>query len=147
MRRFDDWPKQGQTYTRRPGVYAILPMEGGILATFQGAQHQEYQLPGGGIDAGEHPIAALHREVLEETGWVIAAPKFEFRFKRYTFMPEYNLWAEKICTIYVARPVRCLGPAREADHTAVQLDAVTAMSHLAVSGDRFAVSRYFGVPV
>ena len=43
-----------------------------ILATHQAEPVPEFQLPGGGIDRGEHPIAALHREVYEETGWKIA---------------------------------------------------------------------------
>ena len=35
-----------------------------MLATHQAEPVPEFQLPGGGIDQGEHPIPALHREVL-----------------------------------------------------------------------------------
>lgn len=145
MRRFGQWPKSGEKYTRRPGAYAILPINGGILATFQGGRHQEYQLPGGGIDFGESPIAALHREVLEETGWKIANPKVLFKFKRFTFMPEYEMWAEKICTLYVADPVYSVGPATEIDHQPVMLSYTTATRDLAVEGDRFAVSKFIAM--
>jgi 8-oxo-dGTP diphosphatase len=105
-RRFGEAPRSDQTYRIRPGIYAILPLGDDLLLTFQGGIHQELQLPGGGIDPGEHPIAALHREVYEETGWRIAAPRRLGVYRRFTFMPEYDLWAEKICHIYLARPLR-----------------------------------------
>jgi len=64
IRRYGEQVKQGQRYKRRPGVYAILLDGDEMLATHQAEPVPEYQLPGGGIDAGEHPVAALHREVL-----------------------------------------------------------------------------------
>lgn len=146
MRRFGTAPIKNQSYVPRPGVYAILPMGDAILATFQGGIHQEFQLPGGGVDPGEHPIHALHREVLEETGWRITQPRVFARFKRFVFMPEYDIWAEKICTIYVARPVRSLGPPSEVDHSAVVISALDAMSELANSGDRHFVTSFFEGP-
>ena len=80
-------------YRRRPGVYAILPRGDSILATHQMHPWPEFQLPGGGIDKGEQPIAALHREVWEETGWHIGASRRLGTFRRFTFMPEYDLRA------------------------------------------------------
>ena len=70
--RFGKPPEAGQKYTRRPGAYAILLRGSDMLVTYQGAPHDEFQLPGGGIDAGESPLVALHREVFEETGLSIA---------------------------------------------------------------------------
>ena len=105
MRRFGQTPTSGQKYRRRPGVYCILLREGSVLTTFQSNPIPEFQLPGGGIDKGEHPITALHREVREETGWRIKVQKRLGCYKRFTYMPEYDLWAEKICHIYLARPV------------------------------------------
>jgi 8-oxo-dGTP diphosphatase len=51
-------------------------------------------------------------------------------------MPEYDLWAEKLCTIYVARPVRRHGPPSEPGHTALWLDPVNAARLLYNDGDR-----------
>ena len=66
-----------------------------------------------------------------------------FRFKRFVFMPDYDLWAEKICTIYSAKPVgRYLIPP-EPEHRPVILQASEAINCLAVSGDRHAVSQFF----
>ena len=55
----------------------------------------EVQLPGGGTDKNESPLHSLYREVLEETGWGIRVIKKQGVFQRFTYMPEYNIWAQK----------------------------------------------------
>lgn len=136
IRRFGEPAKSGVHYKRRPGVYAVLLRGDSILTTHQSAPVPEFQLPGGGIDPGEHPIAALHREVIEETGWKIAIRRRVGAFRRFTYMPEYDLWAEKVCTIYLAQPIFRLGPPREPGHTAVWLPVDDALVLLGNAGDR-----------
>jgi 8-oxo-dGTP diphosphatase len=136
IRRYGEAVKAGQSYTRRPGVYAVLLQGDHILATHQAAPVPEFQLPGGGIDRGEHPIAALHREVYEETGWKISVTQRIGAFRRFTFMPEYDLWAEKVCQVYLARPVRRLGPPSEPGHQAIWLPVDEAVHLLGNAGDR-----------
>lgn len=144
IRRFGETPERDVRFTRRPGVYAVLPRAGRLLLTYQDDPHYELQLPGGGIDPGESPIHALHREVLEETGWTIARPTRLGAFRRFTYMPEYEFWAEKICTIYVAHPVRRIGPPTEEGHTALFYTPESAIRDLANEGDSYFVSRYMG---
>lgn len=141
IRRYGEAPETGQRYTRRPGVYAILLDGDHILATHQASPLPEFQLPGGGIDRGEHPIPALHREVYEETGWKIAVTRRLGAFRRFTYMPEYDLWTEKVCTVYLARPVLRLGPPSEAGHTAIWLPVDQALQHLGNPGDRAMLAR------
>ena len=136
MRRFGETPILTQRYTIRQGVYAILEREGSLLLTYQAAPHDELQLPGGGVDPGESPLRALHREVMEETGWIISEARRVGAYRRFTFMPEYDLWAEKICTIYHARPARRLGPPTETDHTSLWASPAVAARLLENSGDR-----------
>ncbi len=136
IRRYGESPRSGQRYRRRPGVYAVLLQGDSILATHQAEPWPEFQLPGGGIDKGEQPIAALHREVFEETGWKIAIRRRIGAFRRFTYMPEYDLWAEKLCTVYLARPILPLGPPGEAGHTAVWLPVGDALELLGNDGDR-----------
>ena len=136
IRRFGEPLVRGQRYGIRHGVYAILLAGRDVLLTHQAAPEPEFQLPGGGIDSGESPIRALHREVREETGWSIADPVRLGAFRRFVYMPEYDKWAEKLCTIYVARPVRPHGPPQEPGHTAVWSDAVEAAQILGNAGDR-----------
>ena len=141
IRRFGETVKAGQRYRRRPGVYAVLLDGDALLTTFQEAPIPEFQLPGGGIDRGEQPIAALHREVFEETGWKIEIDRRLGAFRRFTYMPEYDLWAEKLCTIYLARPVRRLGPPTETGHEAVWMSAAEALLQLGNAGDRAMLAR------
>ncbi len=142
IRRYGEPVKAGQRYVRRPGVYAILLDGDHILATHQATPVPEFQLPGGGIDKGEQPIPALHREVYEETGWKIEVRQQLGLFRRFTYMPEYDMWAEKICTIYLARPVLRLGPPSEAGHTAVWLPLEQARTRLGNPGDRAMLARF-----
>jgi 8-oxo-dGTP diphosphatase len=146
IRRYGEAVKAGQRYRRRPGVYAVLLRGGSLLATFQEAPTPELQLPGGGIDRGEHPIAALHREVAEETGWKIGEARRLGAFRRFTYIPEYDMWAEKVCTVYLARPVLRLGPPSEAGHTAVWLPAAEALHLLGNAGDRALLATAIGHP-
>jgi 8-oxo-dGTP diphosphatase len=136
IRRYGEAVRAGMRYTRRPGVYAILPRGDSLLVTHQAEPTPEFQLPGGGIDRGEQPIAALHREVFEETGWHIGTPRRLGAFRRFTYMPEYDLWAEKVCTVYVAMPVLRAGPPSEPGHQAVWLPMTEALDLLGNEGDR-----------
>ncbi len=113
-----------------------------MLVTYQHAPHDEFQLPGGGIDAGESPVSALHREVYEETGFTMSAPRRLGAFRRFTYMPEYDMWAEKVCSIYVARPAVRIGPPLEAEHEAVWMPVEVAAKALANDGDRAFVRQY-----
>ncbi|MEM7470347.1 MAG: NUDIX hydrolase [Pseudomonadota bacterium] len=136
IRRFGEPYQASKRYTYRPGAYAILWDGHAILTTFQAEPEPEYQLPGGGIDPGETPIQALHREVREETGWKIANPRRLGAFRRFVYMPEYDLWAEKLCHIYLARPVTCSSPPLEPGHSAVWMEPNSAVSLLGNPGDR-----------
>lgn len=143
MIRVGKSPQHQRKYTVRRGVYAILPRRGRLLLTVQTAPEigRDVQLPGGGIDPGENPIPALHREVFEETGWHIAAPKRLGVFKRYTYMPEYDLWAEKICTVYHAKPTVRVAAPTEPHHRDLWLPADQAVAQLGNAGDRLFVQN------
>lgn len=133
--RYGEPPESGRAYRRRPGAYAVLWRAGRILVTFQEVPLPEFQLPGGGIEPGESPLRALHREVMEETGWHIGAPRRLGAFRRFTFMPDYDLWAEKLCTVYLAHPVRRVAAPSEPGHRAHWLSPSEAVDMLGNPGD------------
>lgn len=135
-RRYGEPVQAGVRYRRRPGVYAILPRGGRLLLTFQAEPEPEFQLPGGGIDPGENPVGALHREVFEETGWHIGTPRRLGAYRRFTYMPEYDLWAEKVCEVWLARPVLRIGPPTEPGHTALWVAPERALELIANAGER-----------
>ena len=134
--RFGTPPRRDVTYKLRPGAYAVLLKGEQMLLTHQAEPVPEFQLPGGGIDPGESRVVALMREVFEETGYRMAKPRRLGAFRRFTFMPEYDLWAEKLCTIYVAHPVRPLGPPSEDGHSAHWMAPDLAADLLGNPGDR-----------
>lgn len=135
MRRFGEPRKPEIKYTPRPGAYAILLLGRHVLLTHQAVPTPETQLPGGGIDPGESPIRALHREVLEETGYRISIHRRLGAYQRYSYMPDYDLWAQKICHIYLARPTRQIGPPFEPDHEPLWVERESAPEMLSTSGD------------
>lgn len=142
IRRVGASPLTGQKYVLRPGAYAILPLGNCFLLTAEMARGVDIQLPGGGIDPGESPLQALFREVREETGWSIANPRRLGAFRRYVFMPEYDLWAEKLCSVYLAHPVRQISQPSELHHETLVLPAFEAVSSLGNDGDRLFLQRY-----
>ena len=144
MRRYGEAVKAGIRYTHRPGAYAVLIRRGQVLLTHQDAPVPEFQLPGGGIDRGEQVLPALHREILEETGWHVSGLRRLTAVRRFVYMPEYSIWAEKICTVYIARPTRRVGPPLEPDHLALTLPVRTAIEVLGNDGDRHFLKAYAG---
>lgn len=145
MRRFGEAYRADKRYTARPGAYALLLREGKALLTLQTDEHStELQFPGGGIDPGESPMQALHRECLEETGWRIGNLRRLTAYRRFVFMPEYDLWAEKICHIYLGRPVQRLCAPSEAGHEALWVPLEEARTELDSAGDRAVVDAFLG---
>ncbi|MEO0385987.1 MAG: NUDIX hydrolase [Pseudomonadota bacterium] len=146
MRRFGPSPRPGIAYIRRPGAYAVIRRGGAVLVTEQQDTAVEIQLPGGGIDPGETPQAALAREVWEETGSRIRVVAKLGVFQRFTWMPEYGIHAQKICHIYLATPGLRIGPPVEPWHRALWLPAAEAVARLAVDGDAYHTARAMGLP-
>jgi 8-oxo-dGTP diphosphatase len=132
MRRHGPPPRRDLAYRDRIGAYAILKRGDMVLLAEQAG---DLLLPGGGVDPGESPIRALHREVWEETGWRISTPRRIGIFCRYDWIAEQRYHARKIALIYRARPIRPLGPPMEPDHQPVWVEARLAPGLLAVEGE------------
>ena len=135
IKRFGERVNPDMYYKPRPGAYVILQRGHDLLLTMQDGKDPELQLPGGGIDAGEHILPALHREVMEETGWHMDRPVRLGAFRRFVFMPEYDMWAEKICAVYWSRPTLRMGPPLEKEHHAIWVPMSEAPAMLSNEGD------------
>ncbi len=143
MKRIGEPWVAGRPYRDRIGVYGLLTgRDGRLLCVHQrGEDTEEMQLPGGGVDPGEQPLPALHREVREETGWVIGTPLRFTTFQSYVWLWDYRYWSRKVHMVYVARAIHRLGPPLEAGHTPHWLEPVEAARILDVEGDREMVRR------
>ncbi len=112
MRRYGEPVVRGQAYRDRPGAYGVI-VEGDAMLLVGELNpkigHLDVQMPGGGIDAGESPTQALHREVMEETGYRIAIERRIAQYQRYCYMPDYDMWARKIANIFLCRPISRTG--------------------------------------
>lgn len=130
--------RAGTRYRLRPGAYAVIAHPRGLLLTVQedAVEGPEVQLPGGGVDPGEGPLAALHREAREETGWTIHAPRWLATVRRFAWMPEYRMHAEKVCHVFLARAGIRRGPPEEPGHSVLVLPPEEALRALGVEGDR-----------
>ena len=102
LRLFGEKVDHKVIYQRRVGAYGIILHNNELLLTEQITSENkiEVQLPGGGSNNGESLLRTLYREVLEETGWGIKVLKKDGMFQRFTYMPEYKVWAHKICHVY-----------------------------------------------
>lgn len=142
--RFGTPPSPARRHRLRPGAYAAIRLGGGVLLTAT----SELQLPGGGIDPGEQPLHALHREVLEETGWRISVIRRIGAFREFMPVPPDafaaatgDVWAEKVCVVYAARAVRRLGAATEPGHLAVPMTEADALLALGIGGQAEFLAR------
>lgn len=144
MRRFGEAVDPTRCYRTRPGAYGVILDGPDMLITEQSGTRREYQLPGGGIDPGESPIPALHRECLEETGWTIQIHRRLGAFQRYCYMPEYDLWARKVCAIYLCRPALRRADPTEPGHRALWIPARDALDLLDNAGDRHFLALHLG---
>ena len=130
-------------YQRRVGAYGIIFYNKELLLTEQitSENNIEVQLPGGGRNENESLIHALHREVLEETGWGIRVLKKEGIFQRFTYMPEYKIWAHKVCHIY-----RCVATIRkttqlEKNHRFVFMNRKKAFKTIVDKGFKYFIAN------
>lgn len=142
IRRYGHSPLRGQRYHLRPGAYAFLMRDGQLLLTHQATPVPEFQLPGGGIDPGETGLRALHREVFEETGWSIGSARHLGSYRRFVFMPDYDRFAEKLCHVWIARPVLRRSAPTEPHHRACWASPDAAMDMLADPGARAFLQRF-----
>jgi 8-oxo-dGTP diphosphatase len=144
MRRYGETWRKGAPYRERHGAYGVILRGRRMLLARTTQPGEEFQLPGGGIDPGESPLRALHREALEETGWTLRPERRLGAFQRYCYMPEYAIWARKVCHIYLCHPgVRTAAPV-EPDHWPEWMDMEEAAERLYNTGDRAFVRALIG---
>ena len=143
MRRFGEAINWERKYRTRVGVYGIIKVGNDILLTEEDGD--EILLPGGGVDQNEHMTHALVRECYEETGWKVLPVRRLGAYQRFVFMPEYNLWAHKICSVYIADGAYPISEPTEKEHVPFITEPETAVKILHSPADRSFVQKYFQI--
>jgi len=137
-------PVPGETYWRRPGAYAVIQRADGLLAIVE--MHGRYfHLPGGGIDDGEEPMAALRREVLEETGLDVSPGALIAEVEEYAYAAELGHFV-KAGRYHRAALLGVVSPPQEAGHRLLWMTPEQALGCLVHPGQRWVVSQATGTP-
>ena len=133
-----DWARVPVFGTREPGVdYAVRPSAYALFSDATGRLAAVRTplgvfLPGGGIDPGETPAAAVVREVEEECGLVVRVGAWTAAAVHFVWSPGDRCHYEKWSTFVDAAVVGPGAPPVEADHELVWLPpdgAAAAMAH------------------
>ena len=142
MRRLGRPPERNRTYKDRPGAYGIIWRGDYLLLSRE--PERDLVLPGGGIDPGESPLQGLYREVLEETGWSISVKRKLGVYAQYRYMPNYDKYARKVCTIYECRAGQRLSAPLEEGHEPIWMTPEEAVDALADECDGNFLYTYLG---
>lgn len=121
----------------RPGAYAVVLLPNGQVAMVR--TPVGVYLPGGGIDPGESPEDALHREMAEETGLLIDIVARIGVVRQVVPRHGRPAW-NKVCHYF-----RCTerGTTRqlEEDHELLWVPLDRAAQHVPLPADRWALGR------
>ncbi len=131
--------QDGQVYKDRPCVYAIAYDDNGKILVVQ--VRDKLLLPGGGMDKGETPEQALHREVLEETGWRIEILGLACRANEYRYSKRKARAANKQARFYRVRLQQQATPPSEDDHRPLWITRKRAKKKLRDEFYRWAVEQ------
>lgn len=133
-------PVAGVHYIERPGVYAFLTNEFSQLMVM--STEFGFFLPGGGVDAGESEIAALERELLEETGLSIVHATVITKAKQYMFSRHRQKHFLKIGTFFDVHVNDEVRPRTQLDHEIQWFPAKIAQKKLKDEFQRWAVEQW-----
>jgi 8-oxo-dGTP diphosphatase len=126
----------------RPSAYGLIGDGRGRLALVRTGGGTF--LPGGGIEAGETPEAAIQREALEECGLVIRPGAWAVRAVQYAYAESERIHFEKRCTFIDGSIERAGLAPSEADHELLWIRPDEAIRKLSHESQSWAVERWNG---
>ena len=133
-------PPAGAPAVVRPSAYGVVIDAAGNIAVVR--TPQGLFLPGGGIEPGETPRAAVAREVLEECGLDVRVGSWAVRAVDFVYSPTEHTHFEKRSTFFDAHPSGRLTAAQEPDHHLEWIPPRVAVASLAHPSHRWAVEEW-----
>lgn len=130
----------GQSYIERPGAYAVIQDDDGLIATVR--VETAFFLPGGGSLLGETPQETLHREVMEECGRGIQICREIGEAMEYLYAPKHGVYYQIHSTFFNALFTHGEVLEHEEKHTLVWLSTIEATKRLQRPGQAWAVQHF-----
>jgi 8-oxo-dGTP diphosphatase len=137
-------PRPGRDHKSRPGAYGVVFDAQGRLLVVE--EFGRLYLPGGGLDPGETPEQALHREFEEETGYtvVIESALGEAREFVADETPGVAAAFNKHCYLYAVRLTGGTGVPTIDSNKPSWVAVTEALAMLSNEAHRWAVRRSIG---
>jgi len=136
---FGDASCQG-TPISRPSAYAVIADASGCVAVVR--TPKGVFLPGGGIDPGESPREAVHREVREECGLLIRLGRWQTRAVEFVHSVAEKTTFEKRSTFFDATVTGAHAGAVETDHELEWLSVEDAVAALTPPSHQWAIAQW-----
>lgn len=138
-------PLPGRDHKLRPGAYGVVfDAEGRLLVV---EEFGRLYLPGGGLDPGETPEQALHREFEEETGYTVAIESVLGEAREFVAdeTPGVAAAFNKHCYLYAVRLTGGTGvPTIDSNKPGWVAVTEEALAMLSNEAHRWAVRRFRG---
>ncbi len=128
----------GKNYIERPGAYAVI-IKDGLYAVVKNPK--SFFLLGGGIEGGESPEEALHREVREEIGMGIRIDKKIGVAMQHIYVPEVDVYVSKEGHFYCATLLSNVSENSEANHELHWLTKEEALEKIFHESQRWAIEQ------
>ncbi|HCC83260.1 TPA: hypothetical protein DEP96_00240 [Candidatus Uhrbacteria bacterium] len=114
-----------------------------LLRNDDKSEGNKWGVPGGKIDTGETALAAVVREVKEETGIVLAEGDYEYFKTAYVRYPEYDFVFNMYTTELAEEPSLVVSSAEHKEAAWVTAEEALAMN--LVMGNEVLVREFFGL--
>ena len=134
---------EGIDYIDRPGAYAVIVNNHKqivVIETGSGCF-----LPGGGMDPGETEMDALHRELMEETGYQISVIAEIGSAVEYIKASTENKYYRIRSRFYQVQLDAKIGEGIEEDHRLIWLSQVEALRRLTRQSQAWAIQNWIAI--
>jgi 8-oxo-dGTP diphosphatase len=134
-------PDARKQYLQRPGAYAIIKNQDGLIAIVK--TKTGYFLPGGGMEKNETQEECLKRECLEEIGAEISITNFFAEGNYYFHSTTLNIDMESIGYFFNCEIIKYKKTNIEDGHELLWMDTKTAIELMYLANQKEAIKIFY----